>query len=140
MAIRNQFPRFRQALQGFTFPQRLVAIDQVDHLGREHEKPAVDHAAVTLGLLVERCDPIVTANVQRAKPPQRIGRRDRRQQAMRPMKFDQMAKIDITHAVAIGQAEGIFIPDILRNATDPAAIHRGVTGIDQTHNRTAWSQ
>src|SRR5450759_869738 len=57
---------FRQALQWFALPDRLVIDDVVDDLRRQYEEPSVDHGAIPLGLFLKAVD-FVVAHIQRTE-------------------------------------------------------------------------
>ena len=48
------------------------------------------------------------------------------------VELDERRDVDVAHAVAIGEAEGL-LADILAYAPDAAACHRILAGIDERH-------
>src|SRR6476620_10471002 len=102
----------------FFFPNCCVALDVAAHLGRQHEKSAVDKAAVSARLFLKARDP-VTLKIDGAKPARWLGCGDRRKSSFAAVESNACGYVDIRDAVAIGQAKVGVFADVGKNLFDP---------------------
>src|SRR5687768_10233289 len=100
MSIGGEIAAARERLHRLALPERGVAIDEVDHPGREHEKTAVDPAAFAARLLLEARHAIAV-DIERAEARRRLHRSDRGEDALRAVIRDELAAIDVRDAVAV---------------------------------------
>jgi hypothetical protein len=68
--VGGQLLLLHQRVHGFVLPDGVVAFDQVEHPGRQHEEAAIDEAAVAQGLFGEGLH-LVAGDIQRAEAPGR---------------------------------------------------------------------
>ena len=108
----------RQSLKGCALPDRLIAINEVDDLGRKDEEAAINQAAVTLGLFYEGSHTVFGINVDGTETPRWIGSGKRGLKAVGTMKFRQACDVDVAHAIAIGEVEGLFAFKIICHALE----------------------
>lgn len=106
VAIGHELAVGGQTLQGFLLPHRGIVVDPIHHLRVEDEEAAIDQAVVPRRLLDEPLDPS-GIDLQRAIAPGRRDRGDRRILAVALVEVRQRPRVDVGHAVAIGQEEGL---------------------------------
>src|SRR5207248_4755 len=94
----------REPFEGLMLPHGLVALDQAADLRRQHEKAAIDPAAVT-GRFLEEADDLVFRERQRAEATRRLGAGHRRVPPRSAVKLDRRANVDVANAVTVSQAE-----------------------------------
>ncbi len=102
------------------------------HLRAKHEVAAVDQRAITLGLFLET-DDAVLLDVERTEAPRRVSGGQRRDLAVLAVEIDRCADIDVGDTVAVGEAEGFLVANVLGHAQQAAASHRVVAGVDEGH-------
>src|SRR6185437_762031 len=108
MLERHHLPHGCQADDGRAFKAAVVAVDKIENARRQNEKAAVDHAAVAGRFLGERYH-LIPVTFERAVAAGWPHRRDRSQLAVTTVVLDGRANIDITDAVAIGEAKRLLI-------------------------------
>src|SRR4051794_24471923 len=131
MTVGRELLVLRQALQRLLLPYGGVAVDVARHLGREHEEAAVDPAPVALRLLLVAADQVVV-DVERAEAARRLYGGDGGEPAVLAVEADQLAEVQIRHAVAVGEAE-LLAADVGQYALQAAAGHRLGAGVDEGH-------
>jgi len=118
------------AWQAVALPNRLIALDQVEHLGFEHEEAAIDPGTITLGLLFKGKHP-AALELQRAEAARGLHGGEGGPTALLLVKGDGFSDVHIANAIAIGEAEGAFALEIGRHAPEAAAGERFGAGVDQ---------
>ena len=111
MAVRAELAGFGEQPERRQFPRGLISFNPVDHSGRQDEEAAIDPAPVADWLLHEAVDD-VPVQIDHAVAAGRLYSGDGRGAAVAAMKCDECADVDVGKAVAIGEAERIFIPQI----------------------------
>ena len=94
-----QFAIARKALEQLLFKDRRIAFDPVKYRRRQHEKAAVDRAAIACGLFDKGRNPVALP-VERAEAARRHYRRHGRSLAMGAVKSDRGGDMDIAETVA----------------------------------------
>src|ERR1043166_960363 len=131
--VGGELPITSEPAQRLPLPDALIALDVIDRRWLEDEESAVDPRPVAGGLLVELVDScLAVRDGDDAEAPRRLNRRHRRQAPFAPVEGDQLGDVDVAHAVAVGEAEGL-VPDQLAHPPQAAARHRAVAGIDERH-------
>lgn len=117
-------------LHGPLLPDRAVAIDQTDHIRRQHEEATIDPGTIALRLFPKAIDD-VAIEFKRAKPAWRLNCGEGGKLAMRLVKSKQFAEVYVPHAIAVGETEALFVLDILLYPLQSAACHGLYAGINQ---------
>src|SRR5690606_35769184 len=133
MGVGGELTVVGELFEGFLLPACLVVFDEVNGFGFDDEESAVDPGSVAAWFFAEAAD-LVFAFLQadRAKPAGRFYGGHGAEGFLFAVEFQQFIDIDVTDAVTVGEAER-FVADIFADATEPAAGHGGVAGIDQRH-------
>lgn len=114
------------------FPYGQVAFDAVEDLRRQDKEPAIDQPAVAPRLLGEPLHEIAIS-LERPVAPRGSHRRHRRLLAVTAVEGDQRRDIDVAHSVAVREAEGLFIADVVGHPLEPSAGHGRFAGVDERH-------
>src|SRR5450830_1018830 len=93
-----------QAFQRLLFPGSAVVRDVIDDLWRQYKIATVDPGTIALRLFLEAIN-FLAIQDQRAETARRLGGGQRGQLAVRLVERDRFGDVDITDAVAIGEAE-----------------------------------
>src|SRR5215471_6714401 len=120
----------REPFDWITLPERAVALDVVEHFGRQNEEAAVDPCPVSMWLLDEALHH-VSLNVEHAEPPRRLNRGNSGEPARPGVKTDEFPNIDVADAVAIGHAEVRI--NVTSHPLEPAPRHGVLARIHQRH-------
>src|SRR5581483_5805439 len=83
-----------EALERRPLPDRVVAVDVVDHARRQNEEAAIDAGVVAGRLLLEARHPIAV-HLERAEAAGRRHRGDGGEAALGPMESEQRRYVDI---------------------------------------------
>ena len=75
----------------------------------------------------------IAISLERPVTPRRSHRRHRRLLAMTAVEGDQRRDIDVAHPVAVREAEGLFIADVIGHPLEPSAGHGRFAGVDERH-------
>ena len=102
VVVSGEVAALSESLQRLLLPGALVAVHQINHRWVEHEKDAVDPAAVALGLFFKRENPAPLKR-QRAETPRRLNGREGGAAALPVMEIDQGMEIHIGNAIVIGK-------------------------------------
>ena len=121
-----------EGFQRHRFPRHIITLDQRQHARRQYEKAAIDEAAIAARFFGETRHHVALAP-QRAVASRGLHRGHRGRLAVAAVEGDQGADIDVRHAIAIGEAEGLFFLDVVRHALETAARHGGLAGVHQGH-------
>src|SRR5271166_5510124 len=111
MVVHRQLAIVREPLERLPLPHRVVAVDVVADLRVEHEKAAVDPAAVADRLL-PKAEHARAVRLERPEPARRLRRGDGGEAPLPLMQRDRRLHVDVADAVAISDAEGLFALDI----------------------------
>lgn len=112
------------------FPRCVIPVNEIDCLGRENEKPCVDHAVAAVRLLVEAGDHRVF-DFQCAETPGGGGCGDCTQGTLLAMKGDGSRDVDVANAVTVGEAEVCFSCEIVANPFETPASLRVFTRVNK---------
>src|SRR5204863_7464236 len=96
----------RETSHRFFFPHGRVAFDVIADFGRKHEEAAIDPVAVAARLFLEAGD-AGALMVDGAEAAGRLRAGHGRQTPLAAMERDAFGDVDVGHAVAVGQAEGV---------------------------------
>src|SRR5207253_2738670 len=110
-------------------PDRLVAVDVVEHARLEHEEAAVDPPLADLRLLGELGDELAV-ELQAAEAGGRTHSRHGRKLSLRAMEREQVPAVDVGQTVAVGEHERA-VADVRGEALDAAARLRLRARVDQ---------
>jgi hypothetical protein len=122
----------RQALQGFVFPHRVVALDQFQHAGFQYEKTTVDQAALGRRLFLER-DYLAALGNDAAKTRRGPNAGHRGFAAVIGMEGEFRADIDVGQTIPVGHAKWFAGIQEFANLQKPPAGHGFLAGIHQSH-------
>src|SRR5579885_1557819 len=128
----HHLPHGGETDDGRAFPGTVIALNQVEAARRQHEVAAVDEAAVAARLLDEGGDRVAVA-FQRAVAPRRAHRGDGGELAVAEVEVDRRADVEIADAVAVSEAEGLIVLDVVGDALETPAGLRALAGVDQRH-------
>src|SRR5262249_43544706 len=103
-----------EALEWRQLPTRRIALDEIEHPGREHEEAPIDPSAVARRLPGEARGPLALQDGG-AEGTGRSHHRHGRELAMSAMKRDLLGDIDVGETVAVGHAERLVIREASRD-------------------------
>ena len=95
-------------LQRPRFPTDGIALNGIQHSRRQHEKSAIDPAAIAQWFLLKTSHPFLL-QLQGAEAPWRQNGSHGRQPGLRSMESDQRRHVHVSYAIAIGKAEILII-------------------------------
>ena len=130
MAEGDQLAVLGQPLQRLALPDRLVAVDVVEHLRLEHEEAAVDPALADLRLLGELGDAVAVED-EPAEARRRPHGGHRRQLAVGAVERDELGDVDVGDAVAVGEHERLVAASQRLEPLDAPARLRLDAGVDE---------
>src|SRR6516225_1059138 len=108
VTVGHQLAVAGQLLERFALEHKIGTIaEPIEHGAREDEEPAADPVSRHVRLLVELGDTAAPVQCQLAKLPWRMDRHHGCQPPMTPMKSDDLTKIDVGHAIAVGDDKQI---------------------------------
>ena len=131
MGERSQLVGSGQGFERLALPDGLIVGDQIEHLRRQHEEAAIDHAAVSLRLLFEGRHAVVGMDVQRTETAGRIHGCQGCLTPVGSMETDQFTHVHVANAVTVGEAEILVGRQVVRQALEPATGHRAFSGINE---------
>src|SRR5947209_1303327 len=106
VAVRHQLPLARQTLKRRAFKKAVAAFEVVEEPSVENEEPRAD-PPVQLRLLGEARHPAVFADLKDAEARDGAHGRDGREFAVRAVKLDDGAEVNVGDAVAVSHHEGV---------------------------------
>lgn len=124
----HQLSLLRQLFQGAALKYGGIILEIVENLRLQHHISGVDGRAIRLFLLPEGLDRVVAANIQHALLLLLHDGGQGGDFSAGAVEIHKVGYIDIAHAVAIGEHEGL-ISDIFPRSPDPAASHGVQAGV-----------
>src|ERR1044071_4175841 len=113
MAVGGQLLALGQTLQHVGFEVGVVALDVVEDRGLEDHEAAVDPALADLRLLGELGDEVAVED-EAAEARGRADGRHGGDAPLRAVEGEQLAEVDVAHAVAVGEEEGAVLQPRLK--------------------------
>ena len=117
-----ELPSAGKPFERFLLPGGGIPLNQINHLGLQHEEPAVNPTSIPLGLLLKAPHIAVRPHLQRAVTTGRLNGGEGGEALLLVVEGYQGAHIHISNAISIGEAE-CLIANIILHPPQPASRH-----------------
>ena len=131
MSVTHQLAVFREPLDRFTLPDRVIPFDIVERPAVQDEITAVDPSFAGFRLLVKLRN-LISCKTDAPETGRRAHGGDGGQFSVRLVKFEQSRQIQIADAVAVGQHERLVLADPFLQTLNSTAGLGEQPGIDQS--------
>lgn len=121
--VGGELPVSGKPVQRRQLPGHVIARDPLQCLRVHDEETAIDIAVIAERLLGEPGYQMIGED-DRAETARRTHHGNRRLESVRLVKVDQCANVDISHAIAIGEAERFVGAQVTRHALEPRSSYR----------------
>src|SRR5262249_27593000 len=130
MGVGHELSAAGELRQRLGLPRGLVATDQLDAPRGQHEEASVDEASTTTRLLDEARH-LGSVHLEPSVASRWLYGGDRCELSVLAVESQLLGDIDVRDAVAVREAEGVFVFHVLDDALEPATGHALLAGVDE---------